>query len=95
MLGLGDADGSLSIPAVFEYQVRTGPPMSICNFNIAVAAWGNFKPGINFNSLLAMCNYFLSIDIASIGGGVDVALVALRGVKGWHSRTEEGGAGGG
>jgi hypothetical protein len=51
--------------------------MRVRNFNIAGAAWSNFKPGININGRLSILNVSLSVDVANVGAGVDEAVVAL------------------
>ncbi len=45
----GDAQGSVNLRAVAEYQAITLPRMRVGHFNIAGVAWSNFKPGINAN----------------------------------------------
>ena len=52
--------------------------MRVRHFNIAGVAWSNFKPGINTNGRFAIFNFIPSIDVVSVGAGVDEALVALQ-----------------
>ena len=73
----GDAQGSVDLRAVTEYQAITLPRMRVGHFNIAGVAWSNFKPGINTNGRTAIINVSLSIDVANVSAGVDEALVAL------------------
>jgi hypothetical protein len=51
--------------------------MRVHHFNIAGVARSNFKPGINTNWRIAISNDSPSIDVANVGAGVDVAIVAL------------------
>ena len=74
---MGDEPGRGSQRAVAEYQAQTSPRMRVRHFNIAGVAWSNFKPGINVNGRIAIFNVSLSIDVVSVGAGVDEALVAL------------------
>ena len=73
----GDLQGRPSLHAVAEYQAITSPRMRVRHFNIAGVAWSNFKPGINTNGRFAIFNFIPSIDVVSVGAGVDEALVAL------------------
>jgi hypothetical protein len=75
---LGDEQGRVSQRAVAEYQAITAPRMRVRHFNIASVAWSNFKPGVNTNGRRALFDLSLSIDVVSVGAGVDEAIVALR-----------------
>jgi hypothetical protein len=53
--------------------------MRIGNFNVAGIARSNFEPGVNINESTAIFNN-TSIDVMYVSSGVNVAVVALRGV---------------
>ncbi len=51
--------------------------MHIRYFNITDVTWSNIKASIFCNGRSAISNYDPSIDVMNVGGGIDVALVAL------------------
>ena len=55
--------------------MRTG------NCNVAGIAWSNFEPGVNINKSRAIFNNIATTDVVSVCDGVNVSVVALRGVK--------------
>ena len=79
---LGDAQGSGSRHTVAEHEVTTSPRMRIGNFNVAGIARSNFEPGVNINKSRAISNIIATTDVASVCDGVNVPVVALRGVRG-------------
>ena len=56
--------------------------MRIGNFNVAGIARSNFEPGVNINESLTIPNYIATIDVVNVCDGVNVFVVALRGVMG-------------
>ena len=76
----GDAQGSDSTP-VAEHEDITSPRMGIGNFNVAGIARSNFEPGVNINKSIAISNIIATTDVVSVCDGVNVSVVALRGVK--------------
>ena len=79
---LGDIPGSVSRRTVAEHEQITSPRMRIGNFNVAGIARSNFEPGVNINKSLAISNMIATTDVASVCDGVNVPVVALRGVRG-------------
>lgn len=77
----GDAHGSDSTRTVAEHEDITSPRMGIGNFNVAGIARSNFEPGVNINGSFAIVLKIAIIDVASVCDGVNVSVVALRGVK--------------
>jgi hypothetical protein len=77
-----EVDGSGSPRTVTEQEVTTPPCMRIHNFNVTGVARSNFKPGIDTNPSLAILKFIGTIDVVSVCGGVNVPVVALRGVRG-------------
>ena len=67
---------------VAEHEVITSPRMRIGNFNVAGIARSNFEPGVNINKSMAISNIIATIDVVSVCDGVNVPVVALRGVRG-------------
>ncbi len=53
--------------------------MRVRHFTIAGVAWSNFKPGIDINRRLAICDNSLSIDVVNVGTGIYIAVVELKG----------------
>ena len=49
------------------------------NFDIACVARSNFKSGIDVDGHASIFDSVAAVDVASVSGGVDVAVVALRG----------------
>ena len=56
--------------------------MRIGNFNVAGIARSNFEPGVNINESLTIPNNIATIDVVNVCDGVNVSVVALRGVRG-------------
>ncbi len=56
--------------------------MRVGNFNVAGIARSNFEPGVNINESLAISKLIATIDVVSVCDGVNVSVVALRGVRG-------------
>jgi hypothetical protein len=56
--------------------------MRIHNFNVTGIARSNFKPGIDMNPSLAILKFIGTIDVVSVCDGVNISVVALRGVRG-------------
>lgn len=56
--------------------------MSIHNFDVKDIAWSNFELGFNINESLAISNIIATIGVANVCGGVNVSVIALRGVRG-------------
>jgi hypothetical protein len=56
--------------------------MRIGNFNVAGVAWSNFESGVNINESLSIENHIATIDVVNVRDGVNVSVVALRGVRG-------------
>ncbi len=77
-----DALGSESPSTAAEKEEPTSPRMRIGNFNVAGIARSNFEPGVNINESLAILNNIATIDVVSVCDGVNVCVVALRGVRG-------------
>ena len=56
--------------------------MRIGNFNVAGIARSNFEPGVNINECLTIPNYIATIDVVNVCDGVNISVVALRGLRG-------------
>jgi hypothetical protein len=63
--------------------------MRIRNFNVAGIARSNFEPSVNINESLTIPNYMLTIDVMNVCDGVNVSVVALRGVRGKRLQPSE------
>ena len=74
--------GSGSTRTVAEHEETASPRMRIGNFNVAGIARSNFEPGVNINKSTAIINIIATTDVVSVCGGVNVSVVALRGVRG-------------
>ena len=60
--------------------------MRIGNFNVAGIARSNFEPGVYNNKCVAISKYIATIDVVNVCDGVNVPVVALRGVRGKKSK---------
>ncbi len=76
----GLSSGSRS--TVAEHEVKTSPLMRIGNFNVAGIARSNFEPGVNIDESIAISNNIATTDVVNVCDGVNVSVVALRGVRG-------------
>ena len=56
--------------------------MRIGNFNVAGIARSNFEPSVNIYKSTTILNNIATIDVVSVCDGVNVSVVALRGVRG-------------
>ncbi len=83
---LGDPQGSGSPCTVAEHESITSPRMRIGNFDVAGIARSNFEPRVYDNKCVAISNEIATIDVMNVRDGVNVSVVALRGVRGERSK---------
>ena len=71
-----------SIRTVAEHEETTSPRICVRNFYVIGIARSNFEPVVNMNPSIAIFNFIETIDVANVCNGVNVSVVALRGVTG-------------
>jgi hypothetical protein len=77
-----DARGRAGPAAVAEHQMHASPRVGIRNFDVIGVPWSNFKPVAWTNGMMAISRLRDVLDLVGVGGGVDVAVVMLRGRRG-------------